>query len=355
MTDFFDLPEEAFNKPAQQQRGKKVDPNEYIPDPDAYNGAYKSVFRFVPYIFDKTKTKYSKYSAKFYNPLTKESLFIDCPSNVGDSSILWTVETVLRSLRKEEPELIAEIDKNFSRWSTNFSIVYIKKDPQRPDLEGQLKVFKYRNQVGMLIDQLMNPEEMEGLGETPKKVNPFHLLQGKDFLCIVGKKTKAFKDWTKCKFMDEVTPLIYTHNGKQVQVKNDANSVELINEFMTANSPKLDEYFHQAWTEETFTAVANALVSAIPHRNIIEMILEKSKDTKMNDLVRAKLSKAKTNNPIDDELEFKQEQPTAKVSKIDDSLDLDTPVKTTKAESKPAPAFTSDSEDDEFDDLFKDL
>jgi hypothetical protein len=101
-----------------------------------------------------------------------------------------------------------------------------------------------------------------------------------------------------------------------------------------------------ATAEETFNAVANALVAAIPHRNIIEMILEKSKDTKMNELVRSKLTKTKTNNPIDDELEFKAEPPAPKSNKAS------APVKETKSES---PVFAEDKDDDEFDDLFKDL
>jgi hypothetical protein len=84
------------------------------------------------------------------------------------------MESVLRSLKKEEPEIAEEIGKNFSRWSTNHSAVYIKKDPQRPDLEGQLKVFKFRNQIDQLIDQMVNPEEVDGMSLS-RKINPFHI------------------------------------------------------------------------------------------------------------------------------------------------------------------------------------
>ena len=159
MTDFFDLPEDAFSKGKNAQKTKKTDPNVYDPDPNAHNGSYKSVFRYVPYIFDKTKSKYTKYSAKFWNPLTKESLIIDCPSNTGQPSILWTIESVLRSLKKEEPEVVEEIGRNFSRWYTHHSAVYVKKDPQRSDLEGTIKIFKFRNQIDQVIEAQMHPEE----------------------------------------------------------------------------------------------------------------------------------------------------------------------------------------------------
>jgi hypothetical protein len=337
MTDFFDLPEETFSRGAKSgTRTKKVDPNVYDPDPNAHNGSYKSVFRFIPYVFDKKLSKYTKYSAKFWNPLTKESLIIDCPSNVEKPSILWTIDSVLGSLRKEEPELVEDIRKNFSRWYTHHSPVYIKKDPQRPDLEGKVLIFKFRNQIDQIIDQQMNPEEIEGL-DSVKKINPYHLLEGKDFLCVVGKKTKEFRDWAKCKFMDEVTPFVFKIGDTQVQVKNDEKSVKLVNEFLQKNTPSLDEYLHVEWTEETYFQVAEAIFGAIPQRSVLEMILGKSKDSKMNDLIRSKMKPAKTNNPI---------------STIDSSIDF---TSTPESPVSPEPVESDSSNLDEYDSLFKDL
>jgi hypothetical protein len=341
MTDFFDLPDDSFSKGKAASREKKTDPNIYDPDPNAFNGSYKSVFRFIPYVFDKTKSKYTKYSAKLWNPLTKESLIIDCPSNVGEPSILWTIESVLRSIKNEEPDLHREISNNFSRWYTHHSLVYIKKDPQRPELENTVKVFKFRNQVDQLIEQQLNPDE-DTLVEGVKKINPYHLLQGKDFLCVVGKKTKEFRDWSKCKFMDEVTPLVFKAGDEMVKVENDEKSVKLINAFLNKYSPKMDEYYHQPWSEETPAKVAEAIVAAVGNQHVINMILEKSKDSKMNELIRAKLSPsgARSNRPaIDDDLEFG----TA-------------PAPKSSAKPAAAPAKAEPAKDaDEYDDLFKDL
>jgi hypothetical protein len=240
------------------------------------------------------------------------------------------------------PEIVEEIGKNFSRWSTNHSAVYIKKDPQRPDLEGTIKIFKFRNQIGMLIDQLVNPEELDGFS-TSKKVNPYHLLEGKDLLCVVGKKTKDFRDWSKCKFMDEVTPLVFKIGDTQVQVKNDEKSVKLVTEFMTKNTPKMDEYFHQEWTEETFNKVAEAIIAAVPQREVLEMILERSKDTKMNELIRSKMKPGKSNAPkasVNDDLEFT-------------STPSESPF--IEEENGASEAVSSTDSDDEYDSLFSNL
>lgn len=342
MTDFFDLPDDAFSKGKAASREKKVDPNVYDPDPNAFNGSYKSVFRFIPYVFDKTKSKYTKYSAKLWNPLTKESVIVDCPSNVGEPSILWTIESVLRSIKNDEPDLHREISNNFSRWYTHHSLVYIKKDPQRPELENSIKVFKFRNQVDSLIEQQLNPDE-DTLIEGVKKINPYHLLSGKDFLCVVGKKTKEFRDWSKCKFMDEVTSFVFQIGDKMVKVENDEKSAKLVNEYLNKYSPKLDEYYHQAWEEETYSKVAEAIVGAVGNHHVLNMILEKSKDTRMNELIREKMerrsgvSSVKSNKPA-----------------LDDDLDFGTaPAKSEKAPAKQAAAPAQSA--DEYDDLFKDL
>lgn len=329
MSDFFDLPEESISKPKNSQRTKKVDPNVYDPDPNQFNGSYKSVIRFVPYLADKKLSKYTKYSAKFWNPLTKESLIVDCPSNVEKPSILWSIEQVMRALKKEEPELVKEIESCFSRWYTHHSPVYIKKDPQRPELEGKLLILKFRNQIDQLIEQQLHPEEIDGL-ESSRKINPYHLLEGKDFLCIVGKKTKEFRDWSKCKFMDEVSPFVFKIDDRTIQVKNDEKIVRIVNDFLVKNTPSLDEYLHQEWTQDTYEQVAEAVIAAIPQKTILEMVLEKSKDSKVNELIRSKMKGAsysvKKESPLDDDLNFSS---TSKSTESEDS--------------------------DEFDDLFKNL
>lgn len=323
--NFFDLPDGAVSS-TKQSGQRKVDPTIYDPDPKAHNGSYKSVIRFVPYLKEKDKSKLTKYTAKFFNPLTKESLFVDCPSNVGKNSILWTVDSVINGLKKEEPTLHEELKKNFSRWYTNYSPVYIKKDPQRPDLEGKVLLFKFRHQIDTLITQQMNPEEVDGMA-TSRKVNPYHLLEGKDFLCVVGMKTQVFKDWTKCKFMEDVTPFIFKSGDETVQVQNDAESIKVVSEFLLTNTPSMDPHKHQEWTEETYEKVAESILSCIPQPQLIDLILAKSKDEKMNEILKSKRSPSKTSTyrpaVAEEEVDFKSSTPVDATTPSEKSSEYD--------------------------------
>lgn len=341
MTDFFDLPGDTFVKSTTTSQ-KKSDPNIYNPDPNAHNGSYKSVFRYIPYIFDKTKSKYTKYSAKFWNPLTKEATYIDCPSNVEKPSILWDLETVIRSLKNEEPELHEQLSSCFSRWHSHYSPVYIKKDPQRPELEGTIKIFKFSAQINNVIEAQINPEEDELL-DSVSSVNPYHLLEGKDFLCVVGKKTKQFRDWSKCKFMDDVTPFMFKIGDKNVVVENSEKSVKLVQEFMKKNTPEMDQYYHQDWTEETYNKVADSIVSIVSNKAVLNMLLGKTRDEKMKSMIQERISGGSVSS-------------SASSSQASlDSNDIEYKSESNSEpfiESKPE---TASEEKDSYDDLFADL
>ena len=339
MSSFFDLPEESFSK-STGSKGFTEDPNIYDPNPDKYNGSYKSVIRFIPYMKDKTKSKYTKYTCKIWNPLSKEKLIVDCPSNAGDPSFLWTLESVIRSLKKDEPELHENLSKSFSRWYTHTSPIYIKKDPQRPDLEGQIKFIQFRSQINDFIEQQMNPEDVDGIIST-RKINPYHLLEGKDFLCVVSKKTKEFRDWSKCKFMDEVTPLVFKVGEKQIAASGDEKIVKALQEFLTHNTPDMDKYLHVSWEEETYAQVADALVSTIPN-TVLEMAIQKSKDHKMNSLIKERMS---TKRAVSQ---------TSKSTFEEDPLAFGGTTINQQTSHSSSSASSADS-DDEYDDLFKDL
>lgn len=347
MTDFFDLSDDAFAKKSNASTGRQTDTNIYNPDPNAFNGSYKSVYRYVPYIHDKSLSVLTKYAAKFYNSLTKEALYVDCPSNVKKPSILWDCDTVIRSLEKEEPDLHSQLKEAFSRWHSNYSPVYIKKDPQRPELEGQVKIIKYAATLKNLIEEQVHPEANELIGEVTS-VNPFHLLKGKDFLCVVGKKTKTFRDWSKCKFMDEVTPFVFKVGDQSVVVENEEKSIKLVTEFLKKNTPKLDEYFHKDWTDETHEKVADAIIATIGNKAVIKMILDRTKDTKTKALIEAKMNGTALPTPS---APAEESQPSQAAS-IDDGLEFESAAATPPAAATPAAAEESS---DEYDSLFEDL
>jgi hypothetical protein len=355
MSDFFDLPDEKFVQ-KNQSGGRKTDENIYNPDPDKFNGKYDAIVRYIPYIHDKSLSKLTKYSAKFYNPLTKEALWLDCPSNVGKPSILWDIETVIKGLKEEEPTLHDDLKGKFSRWNNHMSPVYIKRYPQRPDLEGQIKFFKFSYTINEKIEDLINPEEDE-LTDNVVKINPYHLLSGKDFTLKVRKKTRQFRDWDKCKFDSDVTPLVYKIGDTVVTVENSEKSVKLISEFLKKNTPKIDEYLHREWTEETYGKVAEAIITLLKPKAVLDRVLDRTKDEKMKALIQEKLggqSSTPTSNAgsIDSEpIEFEEtvDEPIANSPEptIQDEPQTETPSSETSDEPQ--------NEQTEYDALFEKL
>ena len=334
MNDFFNLPDETLSSTNQNQSyEKKVDTNLYDPNPDLSNGVYKSVIRFIPNLRDKT-LKYTKYSAKIWNPVARKSVVVDCPSNENKPSVLWTLSTILGRLYKEEPTIVKEINENFSRWYTHHSYVYVSKVPTIPELQGQIKIFKYRAQINELLEQQMNPEE-DGLLENTTKINPFHMLEGKDFLCVVGKKTKTWRDWTKCKFMDEVTPFRFSIKDTEVVMKNEEGAIKLVTEFFEKTAPSMKEYEHQPWTEETYTQVAEALKAAIPYKQVLDMLVNETRDEKMKALLKGETSSS-----------LSQESFSKETTEV-------TP--TTEVTSATETSNSSDLKSDEYDDIFSNL
>ncbi len=339
MNDFFNLPEESTSSNSGYE--KKTDEKIYDPNPDNYGGSYKSIFRFIPDLRNANRPQYTKYSAKIWNPILKKSIIVDCPSNENKPSVLWTLSTILGKLYKEEPTVVKEINENFSRWFTHHSYVYIIKDPQVETAPGSIKIFKYRAQVNDLIDIQKNPDE-DGLLDTVQSINPFHLLKGKDFLCVVTKKTKQWRDWTKCKFMDEVTPFRFSVKDTEVTMKDDPGAINLLQEFFDKNAPSLDEYIHQPWTDETYKDVAEALKAAIPYKNVLEMVISETRDEKMKALLRGDSISTPT-----DTVSSETTSPTPEFF-------------STSEDSKKEPIATAESADpslekDEYDDIFKNL
>ena len=344
MNDFFNLPDEAVSTNQSQGYEKKVDEKLYDPNPDLSGGVYKSVFRFIPNLRNKNESKYTKYSAKIWNPIAKKSIVVDCPSNENKPSVLWTLSTILGKLYKEEPTIVKEINQNYSRWYTHHSYVYVAKDPQVESLQGSIKVFKYRAQVNDLIEHQINPEE-DGLLDNVSSTNPFHLLEGKDFLCVVTKKNKQWRDWTKCKFMDEVTPFRFKVGDNDVTMKNEEGAIKLVTEFFNKNAPSLDEYRHQSWTDETYVQVAEALKAAIPYKQVIDMLIAETRDEKMKELL-----KGGSTNSVPTE----SSTPTSSSSSNDDFFSTSSETEA-KTETETEASTESSLDKDEYDDIFKNL
>jgi hypothetical protein len=367
MEDLFNLNPDDFTGKAGGTR--KVDENLYNPGPDqGQNGIYKAIIRFVPWAQDPKQSKYKKYSAKLVNPLTNERLFIDCPSTTGAPSILWSLDTELKNLKESEPQTVEEIKKYFNRFYNYYSCIYIKRDPQFPNLEGQIKVYSYGYGIDNLIQQEINPESEI---VTVKKINPFSLTEGKDFVLVVKRKTKSWRDYSASKFMNEVSPLIISHNGKEIPVSTEPKVAKFATEFLRANSPDLSQYFLKKWTEEEYVKIAEFIKAIVPYKQIIDNLTANLKDEKMKKLFTSSKTITRNSAPAGESLEFtpapaNQQKSEALSIEIDEPGNEQPPVsndpldeienEAPQSEAPAPPANTGKGKkNDELNDLFKDL
>jgi len=306
MSDLFDLNTDDFLESNYTKSEKKVDPNIYAPHPDqSPNGVYKAVIRPVPYLKDKTKSKYKKYIAKLVHPVTGEWLYVDCPSTVGKPSILFSLELALKKLEVDEPAIVKEIKENFSRWYNYYSPVYIKKDPQREELEGAIKFLKFGYQINSLITNELEPDAE--IFDVPK-INPYHLLKGKDLLYVVKRKSKQWNDYSNCKFIDNVSPLVFKINDKEIAVNENPKVMELTQKFLLSSTPSIDDYLFTEWTDETYKKVATFIKAIVPYKEIIADILERTRDDKMRSLFTEDTTAPISNSPVTEDTTFSSDE-----------------------------------------------
>lgn len=346
--NFFDFDSNLLmDKQAKGTYVKTEDTNMYDPKPsEGKGGVYKSVLRFVRYEKDHSYSKYKKYVAKLYNPLTKERLFIDCPSSDGKTpSILWSIETVIYGLKNTEPEIHKELSANFSRWYSYFSPVYIKRDPQKESLEGSVKWFKYGVNIAKMIRQQLEPEQ--DLIESSAPVNPFHYLNGKDFIYCISKKNKEFNDYSASKFVDTISPFAYKIGDKEITVQNDAKVIELTQSFLLKNTPDITPYVAKPWTEEDYKKVASFIKAAIPYKELIQRALDHCKDEKIHQYL--KVESGVVNSPLASDVSFNSAKTSTPVPAKDDFFEEKPSV------SNVVGGEPSSTTSNEFDDLLKNL
>jgi hypothetical protein len=219
-----------------------------------------------------------------------------------------------------------------------------------PQLEGSIKVYSYGYTIDNLIQQEISPEAELGI---VSKVNPFSLTEGKDFVLVVKRKTKAWRDFSASKFMNEVSPLIVkSPNGREVSVNDDPKVRQFISEYLKQNSPNIEQYHYKEWTDYEYEKVAEYIKAIVPYKQIIDTLVGGLKDEKMKSLftnsgpAKSKMSQA----PLGEDLEF---SPAPAKSTSIDLDDDDFGLSSAPASpAAPAPKASSIDLDDE---LFSDL
>jgi len=257
--DIFNLPVDAFITPE-----KKSTTEFYSPSADkGRDGVYKALIRFLPNIHNPSQSKIMKYYVWLTDPTTQEGFSVDCPSTVGQKSILKDMYWKLKKSESVRDQELAQ--EYFGRVESHYSLVQILKDPNAPELEGKIMIFKYGAKINQKIEAQLKPE----FGEP---VNPFDLFEGKTFALHIVKKMK-WNNYDQCDFVGDRTPFILNDTPLQ-KTKEDMEKVSV---WLKENSADISKYAYKEWDVEMTNKVLATIAKIVPDGRIVEEITGSAK------------------------------------------------------------------------------
>jgi hypothetical protein len=245
LSDFFN----PVTKTENIENGNSI---EFKPSPKkGQNGIFDAIIRFLPNPIDpNNKSIISKYSCYMTHPRTNEKREIDCPSSIGQQSIL--TQTFF-SLRNSPNPILKENANQFSRKQRFSTIIQVLNSKSQPNLNGKILVWRFGYKVYEKIQAEMNPP----IGE-PK--NPFNMLTGRPFLVRV-KEVGGYPNYDSCQFFD----LPIDQSGFQIQVPNATGQLvtqvvtpqlcatiegqQAVLDYLQKNAPDMTPYEFHPWTE----------------------------------------------------------------------------------------------------------
>lgn len=324
---------------------------------DGKDNNYKAIIRFIPWYKEVNKSIIDKWTVWLTNADTEESRYIDCPSTVGEPSIL---QKLFFDLRNSPNANERELSQNFGRRQVFHSLIQIINDQNNPDLNGKIKVFKYGKKIYDRIKSVLKPQE----GMEEESNNIFDPFDARAFLLNI-KIVAGFNNYDDSIFVSKVSPIII--DGKSVEKKKEM--YPKIIKFLEENSPDLSKYDYKPWDEDTKEFVFDAIKSIIPPGKILESLFKKTslkepaivkkaeKDLRHTKKIEI-IEKEETYDTDDVDVDIedddidaflngtskKAEPKSSKKSKNTDDLDLDLNIDVDK-----------DNEEDEDFDLYKDL
>lgn len=167
-------------------------------------GNAEAVIRFLPAHPDEDVPWIETFRHRYQNQNNEMWLYCECPTTIGgkcpvcdDNTKLWNsgvdADKKLASARKREHKFIANI--------------YVVSDPANPENEGKVFLYRFGAQVMKKITNAIDPPYA-----SKKRMNPFDLLEGANFILRSCKKTdkgskKAYLTFDDSEF-DAVAPLL---------------------------------------------------------------------------------------------------------------------------------------------------
>ena len=204
------------------------------------NNVYKSVIRFLPWYQNPSKNVYDKYVTYLKNPINKQiGRYIDNPREDSPvSNMYW------RLVNTGDPRFVDFAKEIFASKRQYAALVQIIQDEQRPELVGQIKVFKF----GKSIMDKLKAEEKPVVGQG---INPFHPIYGRHFVLVCTEKHNFPNYDQSCFYSPQyssgmLVPNPATGNFEPATEQTDQQSIM---NYLQTYSPDLTKYDVQPWSD----------------------------------------------------------------------------------------------------------
>lgn len=218
---------EEMNKGGGGKRDERI----YKPGFDQKEGKGYAVVRFLPSKDGENFVR--QFSHSFNGPgglyweRSRRTIEEDDPVAISNSAYWKLAE-------EKGDESLKDFVRNRKRQTKYYANVYVVKDNQNPDAEGQVFIMEMGPQIWKIVEKAMEPEF-----DDEEPIDPFDLWYGADFkLKLVGKEIPD------------------RNTGKKKVVPNYENSeFASVSEFMDGDEDKLKEVFDKTYDLTEFTEV----------------------------------------------------------------------------------------------------
>ena len=200
---------------------------------DGKDGTYKALIRFVPNPDNPRKSLVRKY-VHWLTDAAGNGRLIDSPSSVGEKC---PIQDAFFRLRKSDSAIDRKMSEKLKRREQYYALIKVIKDPQRPELEGQYRIFKFGYKIKEKIDEELSP----AFGE-PTQV--FDLFEGKNFELIITRQGE-YNNYDKSKFSASRSAVMVG----DAPAERTQESMNVIKEELE-NAPSLSTYEYKPWDDQ---------------------------------------------------------------------------------------------------------
>ena len=263
MSDEFDIfntnPKEFENKPQSSESNNMYKPKAK----DGKGNVYKSYIRFVPNI-ENPKLPYIHKFVHYLRDEEGDLHVVDSPTTVGKKNDPLTKRFF--SLRNSNNPKDKKKSSDLKRSETNYALIQIVKDDNRPDLAGKIMIFRFGQTIREKLEDMMFPPDDNSDDDFVKNepINVFDPMDAPVFELNITLK-EQFNNYNNSKFIEKRVPiLLLDENNKLKEPTNDDDGKKKIISHLKENSPSISDFEFKNWDDETEQFIHRILKKYVP-------------------------------------------------------------------------------------------